>query len=384
MSLDPVSNTSYFEGAGLISNLIPNAPHFKGAGPIFSLDIAEGTENPELRKQIHKLDGLAGAFFKGDLLSEPFLDGLFHAAIDEGKIDVVRSFIRQGFSVSTLVEGMSPLYRACKNGQVEIAQLLLENGASATQKNNLSRRQVQSDEWYYKHHNATPMESAVIAGNQNLVNLLLKYKAPFDEPTLADGRSPLFIAIHHRQEELALFFIKNGANIKIKDRFGISLFTMAVRCGSIRVVQELVKRGIDISEQDEDGLTALHETASKDNPELLKFLLENGGRDIINVQSFHGRTPLSVAVRGIDIESVKLLVESGADLSITYEGDEKGEVYDIVGFAKKVLSRTESFYKEEPRYREGLGKLIQEERAIVELLQKAIEKNNMTKEQPIV
>ncbi|MBI3211780.1 MAG: ankyrin repeat domain-containing protein [Simkania negevensis] len=333
------------------------------------------TKDPKLEELIVKLKRLAKPIL-ASYSPDPFRDRLFHAAINEGECDVVAFLIACGVSVSGLLEGISPLYTACKHGKIEIAQLLLENGALSTQKNDLSYQAKWSKYWHINDivglHGATPMKAAISSGSRDLVNLLIQYKAPFDEPG-PDGRSPVFLAVFYRREDLALFFIENGANIKVRDYHGISLLSMTVRGGCLRVAQELVKRGVDIAEQDEDGSTALYDAAGGKNPELLAFLLQHGAAAVKNVLWLGKWTPISSAVSSGNVENVKLLVEAGADLSINYEG------MDILELAKKELCKSESslrenesFYRSHPQYREESERTIGNKRAVVEFLQKTM------------
>ena len=58
-----------------------------------------------------------------------------HEAAKTDKIDKVRKLIKEGHSVDALDSrfGLTPLHFAVRNGRVEVAQLLIENGASLTQ-----------------------------------------------------------------------------------------------------------------------------------------------------------------------------------------------------------------------------------------------------------
>ncbi|MEN8690687.1 MAG: ankyrin repeat domain-containing protein [Desulfobacterales bacterium] len=58
-----------------------------------------------------------------------------HEAAKTGKIDKVRKLLKEGRPVDALDSrfGLTPLHFAVRNARVEVAQLLLENGASLTQ-----------------------------------------------------------------------------------------------------------------------------------------------------------------------------------------------------------------------------------------------------------
>jgi ankyrin repeat protein len=58
-----------------------------------------------------------------------------HEAAKTDKIDKVRKLLKEGHSVNALDSrfGLTPLHFAVRNRRVEVAQLLIENGASLTQ-----------------------------------------------------------------------------------------------------------------------------------------------------------------------------------------------------------------------------------------------------------
>jgi ankyrin repeat protein len=58
-----------------------------------------------------------------------------HEAAKTDNIDKVRKLLKEGHPVNALDSrfGLTPLHFAVRNGRVEIAQLLIENGASLTQ-----------------------------------------------------------------------------------------------------------------------------------------------------------------------------------------------------------------------------------------------------------
>lgn len=287
----------------------------------------------------------------------------------KGELDRVAAFIKQGNSISALVDGVSLLYMACENGKIDVARLLLESGASPTQRNDLSYR-AEWDRYWHEHdhedrHGATPMQVAVKSGSIELVKLLMDYQAPFDEPD-SDGRSPVFVAVRSGYEELALFFIKKGANIMIRDRYDSSLLSMAVRSGQLRVVQELVERGVKVNEKDETGWIALYDAAEEKNSELLNFLLQNGAKEMVNARWLNKWTPLSYAAQSGNIENVKLLIDAGADLSIKYEG------MNILELAKKSLDKSESFSGSRRQYSEERKRVIENKRAVVRFLQEIL------------
>lgn len=79
------------------------------------------------------------------------------------------------------------------------------------------------------------------------------------------------------------------------------------------LLHQLLKRGLDPNESDNNGHTALHIAASKGNEQCVKLLLDYGADP--NARDYEGKVPLWEALCEKHDPVVELLVESGADLS---------------------------------------------------------------------
>ncbi|KAF0920068.1 hypothetical protein E2562_032758 [Oryza meyeriana var. granulata] len=87
----------------------------------------------------------------------------------------------------------------------------------------------------------------------------------------------------------------------------------AVTRGDDFLLHQLLKRGLDPNESDNDGHTALHIAASKGNEQCVRLLLEYGADP--NARDSEGKVPLWEALCEKHAAVVQLLVEGGADLS---------------------------------------------------------------------
>ncbi|RLN23642.1 potassium channel AKT1-like [Panicum miliaceum] len=79
------------------------------------------------------------------------------------------------------------------------------------------------------------------------------------------------------------------------------------------LLHQLLKRGLDPNESDNNGHTPLHIAASKGNEQCVKLLLDYGADP--NARDYEGKVPLWEALCEKHDAVVELLVESGADLS---------------------------------------------------------------------
>ena len=90
----------------------------------------------------------------------------------------------------------------------------------------------------------------------------------------------------------------------------------AARRGEVEVVRSLLESGVDVTEAQGDGLTALHAAAERGHVEITKLLISAGAE--LNAETRIGRyTPLHLAGRGGHGRVVMALVEAGADVNVT-------------------------------------------------------------------
>jgi len=67
-------------------------------------------------------------------------------------------------------------------------------------------------------------------------------------------------------------------NVNVKDRNGHTPLISASKQGHVDNVQDLLRRGADITASSEKGKTALHYAAANGQTEIVKMLIEKGQR----------------------------------------------------------------------------------------------------------
>ena len=102
----------------------------------------------------------------------------------------------------------------------------------------------------------------------------------------------------NNKAEIAGILIKSGANVNSKDIFLKTPLFNAVENNNKEVarvlVEFLISKGADLYAMTEkDGDSPLHYAVMKNNPELVKFLIEHGA--YINVKNKKWETPLPVS-----------------------------------------------------------------------------------------
>lgn len=216
--------------------------------------------------------------------------------------------------------------------------------------------------------NNTPLHgfSVVSQKDTNLINYFLNHGVDFYEVN-EDGRTFFLNTVARRNYDLAKHYLPKVTNINHQDSKGYSALTYALRSKSGEMVDLLLNKGADLnvrdakgndlayhlfdsyrSEKDNEffenyilelesnginfsrkqgeGSTILHVAVEKGIPHLIKKALTLGID--VNVKNGEDLTPLHIAaMRANDSSILKLLLQHGADRSITTSLDET--VYDL-------------------------------------------------------
>ena len=114
--------------------------------------------------------------------------------------------------------------------------------------------------------------------------------------------------------------LKAGIDINFQDFWGQTPLHKALIQSNIGAVKSLVKGGADIRKRDINGLTPLHVAATKHNPAFSEVLI-NAGADV-NAFDKDSATPLHFAAWSDTENVVELLLDNGADKTLRDTNDE--------------------------------------------------------------
>lgn len=197
-------------------------------------------------------------------------------------------------------------------------------------------------------HQAPLADAARRQDKQAILSLLAK-KADVNA-IQPDGATALHWAVYAEDAETTALLIRAGANVNIRNNYGVSPLAVAARHGSANIVEQLMKAGADPNDKlnyvnaDEtplmhaaragsveavrllllagaqvnareswNGQSALHWAAAEGHGAVVEALIE-GGADI-RQPSNAGSSPFLFAVRKGDMRTVQAFLAAGADVN---------------------------------------------------------------------
>jgi ankyrin repeat protein len=281
----------------------------------------------EVQEQLHKLmnnaqrtlscysrsadtDGHAGSIGLDSVDSESSkrkVEYLMHA-IDLGDLEEAGSWLRQGVNVEEKDERPErPLINAIQTGFVQAVELLLDHRRDL----DLETPNSAGD---------TPLKIAAESGNTELVKILLTAGAIVDNPSRR-GFTPLMSACRHGHEPAVQALLSRAANCSLHSHDGYTSLHYAtfsrdgakiIKLLSERLTSLGIPRDIPKADNGETPLLTLSKNYA-DTPFWWKMLdaLLKGGIDI-NKADMNGTTPLYYAVGRECSKLVARLVSEGA------------------------------------------------------------------------
>jgi len=258
-------------------------------------------------------------------------------AIEKGSTGEVLALIRESAGVNCTGKGLlTPLMVAARKGNAEIARMLIKNGARADVED-------ASGKTFLDHY----LESFAGRQDEVFLNLIPEFNLfeRFNEkimtgcnarnPGLAvkligragagkvfgeHTRSWLMTAIEREKYNIAVELIKSGADVKFKDKNGMSALTLLCgrSCGRddekyhTLVAARLLEAGAPVNDQDAAGDTALHYAARSGLLQTASLLVDRGGS--VNIKNKKGETPFMLTLNyRWRPEHISKLLLSGAD-----------------------------------------------------------------------
>jgi len=202
------------------------------------------------------------------------------------------------------------MFTAVQAGDVEKLEEVLNNGAFI-------------DTIFDQQTKDTPLIIASRMGHVNVMRLCLQFGAKND-PYPEFGCTALHAACASGQYDAAAVLLQAASKAKadhiicnLPDSAGRTPLHLAAAHGNSELLELLVNHGVDLSKQDAKGATCLHLCADKGHNTSIAVLIDQlNVEDLIDVVDSAGNTALHIAVIQNQKTSVRLLLQSAANVQI--------------------------------------------------------------------
>jgi cytohesin len=288
-----------------------------------------------------RFDSGAGRGFRAGLLilclltlgaPSPARGDQIHEAVFKGDLNRVVALLTDH---PELVEkkdklGQTPLIVAANHNQLEIAELLLANGANVNARDPKMRTPLILALSVYHHDkmvrlllakgadvnlaDASSMTALTFAVKQGQIDDAKILIANDANVNVASGFSPLYFAVLGHRAEMVELLLANGANVNYE--MGGHTVVYWAKDTSDHKIEELLEKygGHELLGAKSPGGDEIYKAVIKGDLNKVAALLKDH-RDVLENRNSMGQTPLSEAVSHNQLEIAELLLANGADVN---------------------------------------------------------------------
>ncbi|KAJ3101935.1 hypothetical protein HDU96_009808 [Phlyctochytrium bullatum] len=164
----------------------------------------------------------------------------------------------------------------------------------------------------------TLLSLAAEFGRVDVARLLLAHGADINVRCRAAGRAPLHHAANVGHLDVVRVLLEEGADVDYKDSQNSTPLILAgyAQKDSLAIAQLLVEKGANILARDDDGYTPLHIALRQDNVDMVRFLIESVA-DVDCLSKYNLPLLKMAACKGLR-DVAELLVEKGARIDARF------------------------------------------------------------------
>ncbi len=297
----------------------------------------------------------------------PFLNQQLNEAVRLKQREEVKKWLSKGANINNFdLSGQTNLYRIYMQGDTDFAQFLVDQGANIAQSKLPALAEIIEKQMFQgptllnvtefclrngavkpndlDQYNRPLISIAVMMGNLDLVQLMIKYKASVEPAQKINGMSPLLLALKFNNEPITKLLIENGANVNaIHEEKGVMIHIMeksmialiplllgrgvqlnvgntsannplayAIHSrGDFNIMKQLIEKGADVNYKLQNGQTALFFAINAHKTNCVEYLLQNGSKHDIKDNQRH--SPMWHAIQYGFQDIVTLLLKHGAN-----------------------------------------------------------------------
>ena len=215
------------------------------------------------------------------------------------------------------------LHRVAKIGDIGEIKWLVERGVDRNAKDILSY---------------TPLHYSLFAGKKEGVELLLTEENKNSRNHL--GQTPLHLAVFLGHIDLVQFLISKEVDVDAQSKSGRTALQMALKKQNPRIIKSLVEVGARLEGVNYLGQSLLHQLVLLEGEEFIKLMpifIDKDPQSLDRVDDL-GNTPLHLAVGKGSASSINLLLEYGADIKVlNHEG--KSPIDEAISWENKEATK---------------------------------------------
>ncbi|MDI1488120.1 MAG: hypothetical protein OHK93_007394 [Ramalina farinacea] len=261
-------------------------------------------------------------------------------AVFNGQVKIAGVLLSRGAQVDATTAGWTPLHKASEQGDLQMMQLLLENGAGIEARSpkkfppykNIANRLRRSSDVDFSStddddteednqsssggNGWTPLLRAASTGFEEATRLLLSHAANVEARSPSNA-TPLALASEKHHLPIIDMLLSRAADPNAADDFGWRpLHRIQVLPAGNECALRLLNSGGDINARCVKGMTPLHYAVERGNESMVRLLLQTHSAADLQAQDVAKRTPLHLAIECRLEGMVHLLLECGADVRV--------------------------------------------------------------------